>query len=155
MSKAEKIQKQMNKLGSEGSPFVFLIDFLMQEPLIFEVNNSDKNIKWQTPSAKNFKDSSAKINLEKWKTIPVSSEKFKAGFEEVMWHIHNGDTYLLNFTQPTKVETNLSLEEIFNISSAPYKIYVPEKFVCFSPETFIQIKENHISCRLRGLSLHF
>lgn len=144
MSNAEKIQKQMNKLGSEGSAFVFLIDFLMQEPLIFEVKNSDRNIKWQTPSAKNFKDSNEKINLKKWKTKPVSSKKFKVGFEEVMWHIHNGDTYLLNFTQPTKVETNLSLEEIFNISSAPYKIYFPEKFVCFSPETFVKIENGKI-----------
>jgi para-aminobenzoate synthetase component 1 len=57
-----------------------------------------------------------------------------------MWHINNGDTYLLNFTQPTPIETNLTIEEIFRISSAPYKIYLKDKFVCFSPETFVKIE---------------
>jgi para-aminobenzoate synthetase component 1 len=61
-----------------------------------------------------------------------------------MWHIHNGDTYLLNYTQPTQVETNLSLEEIFHVSSAPYKIYLKDKFVCFSPETFVKIRDGKI-----------
>jgi para-aminobenzoate synthetase component I len=38
----------------------------------------------------------------------------------------------------------LSLEEIFQISSAPYKIYLKDKFVCFSPETFVKIRDAKI-----------
>jgi para-aminobenzoate synthetase component 1 len=82
--------------------------------------------------------------MKTWKTTPVSFEKFKTGFDQVMWHIHNGDTYLLNYTQPTRVETNLSLEEIFHVSSAPYKIYLKDKFVCFSPESFVKIENGKI-----------
>jgi len=144
MSKADEIRRQMNHMGSTGSPFVFLIDFLMEDPLIFDVNDSHEIIKWQTPHAKNFIDSFHQISLRKWETTPVSNEKFKAGFDKVMWHIHNGDTYLLNYTQPTIVETNLSLEEIFHISSASYKIYLKNKFVCFSPETFVKIENGKI-----------
>ncbi len=144
MSKAGEIRRQMNQLGSTGTPFVFLIDFLMEHPLIFEINDSNEILIWQTPNARNFVDSQNKSILKKWKTTPVSYEKFKIGFDKVMWHIHNGDTYLLNYTQPTQVETNLSLEEIFHTSSAPYKIYLKNKFVCFSPETFIKIENGKI-----------
>lgn len=144
MFNAKKIRNEMNRLGGESKPFAFLIDFLMQKPLIFEVNGSDQKIKWQTPLAKNFIDSPVTNSLNKWVTTPVSPEKFQNGFDHVMWHIHNGDTYLLNYTQPTKVETNLSLEEIFHVSTAPYKIYLKDKFVCFSPESFVKIENGKI-----------
>ena len=145
MSKAEKIRIQMNQLGREGSPFVFLIDFLMQEPLIFKVSDLNEVLSWQTPVAKNFANSQKNnIEINKWYTTPVSSKHFKAGFDEIMRHIHNGDTYLLNFTQPTLIETNLALEDIFHISRAPYKIYLKDKFVCFSPESFVKIENGKI-----------
>lgn len=143
MTKRENIRKQMNLLGSNGTPFVFLIDFKMLEPLIFAINDNEK-IKWQTPLTKNYIEPDEKKSLEKWKIKPVSKEKFNAGFEKVIWHIHNGDTYLLNYTQPTIVDTNLGLEEIFHLSKAPYKIYLKEKFVCFSPEPFVKTENGKI-----------
>jgi para-aminobenzoate synthetase component 1 len=103
-----------------------------------------KEVFWTIPDFPNSFESSKKVELKSWKTTPISIEKFSAGFNQVMWHIKNGDTYLLNFTQPTCIETNLSLEEIFRISSAPYKIYLKDKFVCFSPETFVKICDGKI-----------
>lgn len=144
MSKAENIRNKMNQLGSDGTPFVFLIDFLMQQPIIFDVNHSSEELKWQTPSKKNFSNSEKKSVLLKWDTKPVSPEKFKWGFDHVMHHIHNGDTYLLNYTQPTPVNCNLSLDEIFYLSEAPYKICLKNKFVSFSPETFVKIENGKI-----------
>ena len=145
MSKAEKIRIQMNHLGSEGTPFVFLIDFLMQAPLVFKVNDLNEELNWQTPMSKNFTYSQKNnIEINKWVAKPVSQTKFKAGFDEIMQHIHNGDTYLLNYTQPTLIETNLTLEDIFHISRAPYKIYLKDKFVCFSPESFVKIENGKI-----------
>lgn len=108
------------------------------------MNEPVKEISWIIPGSSNVGKSPLNGELKIWKTTPVSFEKFKTGYEKVMWHIHNGNTYLLNFTQPTKVETNLSLEEIFYESSAPYKIYLKDKFVCFSPETFVKTGDGKI-----------
>ena len=36
------------------------------------------------------------------------------------------------------------MEEVFNTSRAPYKICVPNQWVCFSPECFVQVKEGMI-----------
>ena len=47
--------------------------------------------------------------------------------------LHKEETFLLNLTIKTPIETSLSLQEIFNYSSAKYRLYVPEKFVCFRP----------------------
>jgi para-aminobenzoate synthetase component 1 len=145
MKNAEKIQEEMNRLGNRGEPFVFLIDFLMENPLIFPGNSIPEELQWQTPQNRSIQPSAKKPKLEYWKTFPISFSEYKKGFDLVQQHIRNGDTYLLNFTQPTPVETNLSLEEIFKISEAPYKILLPKRFVCFSPEPFVKIENYQIS----------
>ncbi len=145
MNNAEKIQLEMNRLGNRGESFVFLIDFLMENPLIFPGDTPQEKLQWQIPAKSSVQISGKKTELTDWKTFPVSFSEYKKGFDLVQQHIHSGDTYLLNFTQPTQVETNLSLEEIFQISSASYKIMLPNKFVCFSPEPFVKIGNGQIS----------
>jgi para-aminobenzoate synthetase component I len=145
MNNAEKIRSEMNHRGLKGEPFVFLIDFLIEQPLIFSGDTPQEELQWQTPTKRSVQVSGEKPKLEFWETFPVPFPEYKKGFHLVQHHIHNGDTYLLNFTQPTPVETNLSLEEIFQISEAPYKILLPNKFVCFSPEPFVKIKNGQIS----------
>lgn len=145
MNNAEKICLKMNLLGSRGEPFVFLIDFLMENPLIFSADVSQEELQWQTPAKSSFPNSAKKTKLEYWRTFPVAFSEYKKGFDLVQQRIHSGDSYLLNFTQPTQVKTNLSLHEIFQISKAPYKILLPNKFVCFSPEPFVKIENGQIS----------
>jgi len=144
MEKQIEIIHQLNKWGKQKIPFVFLIDFQGKNPLIFPLDESQKEILWKIPGFSNEGELRQKAELKTWKATPVSFEKFKTGFNQVMWHIHNGDTYLLNYTKPTQVETNLSLEEIFHVSTAPYKIYLKDKFVCFSPESFVKIEDGKI-----------
>jgi len=59
-------------------------------------------------------------------------------------HIRSGNTYLLNLTQPTSIESNYSIKEIYQMAYAPYKYRVKENFVCFSPEPFVIIENNTI-----------
>jgi para-aminobenzoate synthetase component 1 len=144
MKRQEETTLKMNNLGQQGKAFAFLIDFLAEKPLIFELTDSSENIWWQIPGFSNIpKNTSIKV-LQTWKTFPISFNVYKVGFDKIMWHIHNGDSYLLNFTQPTPIETNLTPEEIFHVSSAPYKIYLKDEFVCFSPETFVKIENGKI-----------
>lgn len=144
MMKPNKIAMQMNDLGKQGKPFVFMIDFEMKNPIIIQQENSSEKVWFQIPGHSNSPQLSKNKKLEKWETHPITFEKYKLGFDLVKHHINNGDTYLLNYTQPTPIKTNLTLEEIFQISSARYKIYLKDKFVCFSPETFIKIEKGKI-----------
>ena len=144
MHKSKKIIDQLNSFGKKGEPFVFLIDFEGNTPLIFQPDNTDFLL-WQTPKNSNNKKKKIDIKLTDWKIEPVSFEDYKKGFQLIQNHIHNGDTYLLNFTQSTKIKTNLNLEDIFHLSSAPYKIFLKNSFVCFSPEIFVTIENGKIS----------
>ncbi|VTR25681.1 para-aminobenzoate synthase component I [Actinobacillus pleuropneumoniae] len=75
---------------------------------------------------------------------PISFETYQQGFELVQKEIQVGNSYLLNLTYPTEIQTNYSLEELFFASSAKYKLWLKGQFVCFSPETFVRIQQNKI-----------
>lgn len=139
MNRPAALIKQMNNFGKNAVPFVFLIDFLAEKPMLFELSKIEDELFWKTPESEHLFPEKNAASLQKWKIDPVDFMKFSNGFNQVLQHIHNGDTYLLNFTQPTNIETNLSLEELFTLSSATYKIYLPDQFVCFSPESFVKI----------------
>ncbi|MEN8116295.1 MAG: aminodeoxychorismate synthase component I [Bacteroidota bacterium] len=134
----------MNTLGKQGTPFVFLIDFEGNNASVFQPDDNN-HILWQTPDKSNTTKPAIPVKITKWNTFPVSFKEYAAGFKQIKHHIHNGDTYLLNYTQPTPIETNLTLKDIFYLSSARYKILLKDKFVCFSPETFVKIDNGCIS----------
>ena len=134
----------MNELGRQNEAFVFVIDFDTTKVKLFKPDETDK-IWWQANKQSNFAHPSSDEKEIKWETEPVSFSQYKKGYDLVQHHIHNGDTYLLNYTQPTWVKTNLSLEEIFHYSQARYKVLLKDEFVCFSPEIFVQIDGGKIS----------
>ncbi len=138
------IIERMNRRGRGGQPFVFLIDFDFEKPLIFDIDDSSRLL-WATSQRSNFSpEEKPKTNVE-WEVEPVGFSRYENAFSKVQWHIHNGDTYLLNLTMPSRVQTNLSPEEIFHNSVAPYKIWLKDEFVCFSPEIFVRINDGIIS----------
>ncbi len=134
----------MNELGRQNEAFVFVIDFDTTKVKLFKPDETDK-IWWQANKQSNFAQPAINEKEIKWETEPISFSSYKKGYDLVQHHIHNGDTYLLNYTQPTRVKTNLSLEEIFHYSQARYKVLLKDEFVCFSPEIFVQIDGGKIS----------
>jgi len=118
---------------------LFIIDF---DKNIFIEEIDSKDILFSFENIKNYtlKKIDKKIKLKKH---PISFERYKIAFDKVINEIKNGNTYLLNLTFPTKIETNLNLEEIFHYANAKFKLKY-KNFVCFSPERFIKIENNKI-----------
>lgn len=137
--------EQMNNLGAQGIPFAFIIDFDFEKPHIFDFSDST-HLLWKTPESANYQPKQIQnVKEVTWNIHPVEYEKYEMAFSEVQHHIHNGDTYLLNLTMPTRVETNLLPEDIFHLSNAPYKVWLKNQMVCFSPEIFVRINDGIIS----------
>jgi para-aminobenzoate synthetase component 1 len=127
-------------LGRKKEPFLFIISYNKSKIYASSLKSLDNNIKYcfsNKPS-----NIGKKSDLKKY---PVSYKKYLESFNRVIENIKDGNTYLLNLTFKSKIETNLSLEDIFNQANAPYKLLIKDSFVCFSPECFIEIKNNTIS----------
>ncbi len=136
----------MNRLGAQGAPFLFIIDFDRQKPLLFPLNELPGGVFFKTPAMDNSPLDVNRFTKEiKFRKKPVSLAHYRNAFDKVQYHLNRGDTYLLNLTLPTEIEANLSLQEIYEYSHAPYKLLVNNRFVCFSPEIFVRINNGKIA----------
>ncbi len=93
----------------------------------------------------NFKVKYPTLSQADFQKFPIKLDQYRQAFDKVMNHIRFGNTYLLNLTFKTKIQTRLSLPEIFELSNAPYKLIYKDQFVVFSPEAFVKIEGNTIS----------
>ncbi len=135
----------MNKYGNQGVPFLFIIDFDFDKPVVLRLDEVDDivyNIGGSTNEDKHQDKTDSKVLI---KTFPVTYSRYHEAFQNVRKHIVHGDSFLLNLTMPTKIETNLTLDDIYYRSNAKYNLRYKDEFVVFSPETFIKIKDGVIS----------
>lgn len=135
----------MNRLGTLKIPFLFIIDFEMKNPVIIELDKVNKNkIKYRLKNLSNYNDDSVLNSKLDFKIKPISYNDYVDSFNVVMKNILAGNTYLCNLTFPTQIESNYSLKELFFISRAKYKLFFEDRFIVFSPESFVKINDGRI-----------
>jgi para-aminobenzoate synthetase component 1 len=117
-------------------PLAWTMEEADQAELLFDLNgvtNQSERVITELPGEFYFRKT------------PIPFETYEPKFEHVIGNIKAGNSFLLNLSFPTPVETNLSLRDIFNHSDAPYRFLLNDQFVCFSPEIFIKITGNRIA----------
>ena len=110
----------------------------MSEWEVIKLSDLPKNIKFQMDTKNN---SSKKQTLDK---TPISFSEYNNKFNKIQRQLESGNTYLTNLTTTTKIDTNYSLEELYNMASARFKLYFKDEFICFSPERFVKCTQNKI-----------
>ena len=130
-----------NSFGKEKRPFLLISNFDAKR---IEVIALDELVNHDIEFCidENFIQNKHQHLLKK---TPISFQAYKQKFDQVIEKIKSGDTYLLNLTQETPIQTLLSFKEIFQLVNAHYKLRYKDEFICFSPEKFIQIKDNKIN----------
>ncbi len=143
------MSEKMNRLGAAGIPFLFIIDFEMEYPIVIPLAEVDAaEIRYSINGIANFNgavpgtDPATPLIMA---CHPISFSRYRTMFDKVIARQLNGDSYLLNLTYPTKIEINCSLEDVFTRSSARYRLWLKDRFVVFSPESFISIREREIT----------
>ena len=138
----EKAIERMNELGARRIPFFFFTDFMGSRCLIQpldEINPSELRFALNQSGPKN--QTAPSFHFKKH---PLTQEQFHGPFRYVVDQINYGNSYLVNLTFRTPIETNLSLADIYEISQARYKLLYKDQFVVFSPETFVKMIDGHI-----------
>ena len=131
---------RLSQLVSQGIPTFFYSDFKGETFHCYALDTLDEHdIEFS------FNSECSENNLPHIpKFYPTDFDEYKEKFNQVQLHIQAGNTYLLNLTQQTQIQSDYTLREIYNMANAPYKLRVGDKFVCFSPEAFITIENNRI-----------
>ena len=143
MSK-ELIKEKLNKFGLEKEPFLFVISYDFSKFYIEKISQIPSNIKFQLDEKENLEKSFKKTKLEKF---PITFKEYEKKFDILQEEIKKGNSYLLNLTAKTKIQTTISLDEIYENTKSKFKLRFQNEsddFVCFSPERFVQIIDNKI-----------
>jgi para-aminobenzoate synthetase component 1 len=134
---------KLDSWGQARTPFIFIVDFEMEMPQAWPLAGVD--------DASLFFDFNGVTNKTHRATdevvmssSPISPEVYRQKFDIVMNGLLRGDSFLTNLTITTPVRVNKTLEELFFLSKAKYKFMMRDRFLVFSPETFVQVSNNTI-----------
>jgi len=136
MSNTKKWKDTINAYGASNTPFLFIIDYAMENLQCFPLNDLPPTIQFAINANQK---SIEKVSVT---AFPINLKEYKEGFDKLQNYLHRGDSYLVNYTVETPINTEVSLQEIFKKSVAPYKLMVDDSFVVFSPETFVTIESD-------------
>lgn len=137
----------MNRLGAAGKPFFFLINFDETECLVEEPEQLPaEELLFVFPGTTNFDGVCQTPCPEtfRWQPFPQSYEDYARSFGIVHRHIYGGNSFLTNLTCTTRVDTDLTLRQVFEHARARYKLWVKDRFTVFSPEIFVRIEDGFI-----------
>lgn len=133
------LQEQMNHFGGLKKPFLFIISYDLSSFEIYPLDNLPNDIKY----AINEKNSLAQ-NKPKLQKNPIEYNEYLSKFNRIQEEIREGNTYLINLTTQTNIQTTVCIDEIYALADGKYKLQYKDKFVCFSPEQFCKIENNTI-----------
>ncbi|WP_405413160.1 aminodeoxychorismate synthase component I [Maribacter sp. Asnod1-A12] len=141
-------EKKVTRFLHDEIPFLFIIDFEKSIKKVFTFEEAaNENIFFNIKGNGND-ENLAKTNLEDvdfdLKPKLVSKEIYERAFNKVKQELNNGNSFLLNLTFPTALNTEVNLNEIYQKAHAPYKLLYKDKFVVFSPECYLKVKDENI-----------
>ncbi len=137
----------MNNFAMQGVPFLFIIDYEGKRAVVEPENEVDANeLRYCFNGKGNATQTAYPANKDiEWRIEPPTETEYQHGFNIVRNAMLAGNSYLANLTCRIGLRTNLSLPDLYNAAEARYRLWMKDKLVCFSPETFVKIAQGEIS----------
>ena len=134
----------INLLSQNRTPFLFIISYDKTKIFAQALDDLDDDIFYKLEDWRNYSVKKREKDFTFSKS-PVNFSQYEKAFQQILEEIRSGNTYLLNLTFKTPIESSLSLKEIFTYSRAKFKLYFKGQFICFSPERFVDIQDSLIA----------
>lgn len=135
----------MNDAGRRRTPFLFAVDFEMTEGIFLDDPAAQHELLFRVPAGSNIPKTKVPAERGTFEASPEPYEVYLSRFDVVMQGLQRGDSFLANLTLRTPLALSVPLQEVILHSDAPYCLYVPGRFACFSPERFVRIADGRIS----------
>ena len=143
----EEAKQRMNDLAEQAVPFLFIIDYEANRAVVEPESEVDANdLKYCFNGIGNATQTSHPANKDiEWRIEPPTEAEYQHSFNIVRNAMLAGNSYLANLTCRVGLQTNLSLLDLYHAANARYRLWMKDKRVCFSPETFVKIAQGEIS----------
>ena len=133
---------QLNAFGAARKACFFLIDFERERPAVWPAG-AEGSPYFAFPGKQFLPPASGEASeIPPLRPFAVDQLEFRRAFDIVQRGLRRGDSFLTNLTFPTPVLLRGSYRAIFERAEAKYRLWWPEHFVCFSPETFVTVSDD-------------
>ena len=89
--------KRMNYYGRHNIPFLFILDFRLQEPIVIPLEEAaEQGVFFDINGKKNIIRTSNLPEQIQFQKYPISYQHYLKGFELVQHHLKRGDSFLTN-----------------------------------------------------------
>lgn len=151
----QEIINNINLLAKEGAPFLFVINYNGNNAYIRRLKDIEPeeclyDFEGMSNAGNTDIDKHVLPSAIRWDINAPTYESYERSFNIVKGNMLAGNSYLANLTCKVHVSCNLTLEDIFHHSKGKYKLLLRgdenrgRRFVCFSPESFLRIKDGRI-----------
>jgi para-aminobenzoate synthetase component I len=138
-------EETVNRWGQQRVPFLFIVDFEMEMPIAIRLDEvQSRAILFSINGVSNATVHTGPLPALHLVPTPLAFSAYRRKFQDVYHHLERGDSYLTNLTIRSGIDVSVSLEQLYFISHARYKLLVKDRFLVFSPEIFVQIRNNEI-----------
>lgn len=147
MQNKSEISKILSNKAQSGEDFLFAINFDIDELILVSPSEAEKaGVYYDFNGITNF--CYTEFNHKKeFNAFPADYKEYKLGYDICRDALQRGDSYLVNYTAKTRLETDYKQTELFDISRAKFKFWVKDRFMVFSPERFVKISDGRIETR--------
>ncbi len=133
------LETTLNACGKTRTPCLFVISYNMSEYYVSPLDRVDSDILYAMGDQPIGHHAPIAYTFE-----PPPYAIYKEAFDRVIEQIKRGNTYLLNLTFASRLVTDVDLKTLYAIADARFKLYYKGRFACFSPERFVDIRDNTI-----------
>lgn len=132
---------KLNRYGHTARPCFFLVDFEMESPRLWAVDElKEGEIQFSFSGTRSHAEPShSSYATPELRPLHIGYDEYLPTFETIRRGLARGNSFLTNLTCRTPVELSGALEDIYRVANAPYRVLLRNRFVCFSPETFVTI----------------
>lgn len=143
------IVSEINMRARGREPFLFAINYAGNEAYIKGLDSIDPeeclyDFNGLTNSEGLLPDREP-LPSPRWEVLAPDYSAYERSFNVVKGNIIRGNSYLVNLTCEARVECDLNLRQMFLRSEGKYRLYLKGRLCCFSPESFIRIKDGRVS----------
>ncbi len=141
------VAEKMDRYSSKGIPFLFAMNYELDEALFIPYPAEQDRVLYHFPNGTNSARDLIPTTMEEhMKVLKVETEEeYARKFNIIIKGLKRGDSYLANLTCKSEVSTDLDASTLYRSTHSPFGLYVPEKFLSFSPERFVRIENGIIS----------
>ena len=138
-------EKTANRWGRERLPFLFILDFELEKPFALPLRSVDATgILYDVNGRTNAGPGPRLTKIDFFQLKALDPDDYRRKFSIVYDHLQKGDSYLTNLTIRSEITQDVSLQDIYFRSHAKYKLLMPDSFLVYSPEIFVQTRDKMI-----------